>query len=201
MVSLISDQGYYTFLYGNTKLNRKGGRKEQTNKHRLGSAPSAGRGKWHVLCILWANASVYSQSRLQSWHLLALVNPAAVGQQVLAVVFLTSVYWSPLFPILISWPCPSLDCYLKPTVLFCSLLLTVLFCLLSDHPSLVHFRSRGRSRMQALCLGLAPKQRDRLTGTHTHRYNECPHGITTKRLKRCELLGNLAAIDIFLICP
>ena len=35
---------------------------KQTNKHGLGSAPSARRGKsmWHFLCILWANASVYS---------------------------------------------------------------------------------------------------------------------------------------------
>ena len=37
---LISDQGHYTFLYGHTKHDQEGGRKEQTNKHRLGLAPS-----------------------------------------------------------------------------------------------------------------------------------------------------------------
>ena len=31
VVYLISDQVYYTFIYGHTNLNRKGGRKEQTN--------------------------------------------------------------------------------------------------------------------------------------------------------------------------
>ena len=32
VVSLISDQGYYTFVYGHTKDNWEGERKEQTNK-------------------------------------------------------------------------------------------------------------------------------------------------------------------------
>ena len=40
VVSLISDQGHYTFLYGHTKHNQEGGRKE-TTKHGLGSASSA----------------------------------------------------------------------------------------------------------------------------------------------------------------
>ena len=30
VVSLISEKGHYTFLYGHTKHNREGGRKEQT---------------------------------------------------------------------------------------------------------------------------------------------------------------------------
>ena len=49
MVSLISDQGHYTFLYGHTKHNREGGRKEQTNKHGLWSAPSAREEKFVTL--------------------------------------------------------------------------------------------------------------------------------------------------------
>ena len=76
----------------------------------------------------------------------------------------------------------SLDCPVLSTGLFCSLLLTVLFnpllstdslCLLWDLPSLVHFRSRSRSRPQALCVGFAlNRQKDSLTDTHTNR-NEC----------------------------
>ena len=72
--------------------------------------------------------------------------------------------------------CPSLDCYLKPTVLFCSLLLTHFFCLLSGlHsflpsflPSFTHFRSRGRSRAQALCVGFVPKQTKGFSDWHLH---------------------------------
>ena len=47
VVSLISGQGYFTFLYGRTEHNihnREGGRKE--NKHGLGLAPSARREKF-----------------------------------------------------------------------------------------------------------------------------------------------------------
>ena len=45
-------------------------------------------------------------------HLLMLVNPASVGQQVLAVTFLTSVDWSPLCLTLISWLLSPADCLL-----------------------------------------------------------------------------------------
>ena len=73
------------------------------------------------------------------------------------------------------WLCPSLDCSLMPNVLFCSLLLTDL--LLDLLPA--SFRSRGRSRVQALCVGFAPKQRDPLTGTHTHQRNKYPQNSVT----------------------
>ena len=120
-------------------------------------------------------------------YLLALVNPVSVGQQVPAAAFLTPVDWFPLYPThlltdlfcrLVSsapfcWQYPSLfDRPLVPTGLCCSLLLTAFFCLLSDLPFLVHFRSRGRSRTQALCVGFAPKKKKRdslsLTPTETN---------------------------------
>ena len=118
--------------------NREGWKKEQTNKqtnrHRLGLAPSAREGTpRHILCILWANASVYferklSQSHKQCWYLLALVNPASVCQQVLAVVFLISILLSslPCFHLLAAsfyrlvpvasfcWLSPSLDSSFMP---------------------------------------------------------------------------------------
>ena len=57
----------------------------------------------------------------------------------------------------------------------CSLLLTASF-LLSDLPFLVHFRSRGRSRAQAISVGFAPKQTNGFSDWHprTHPHNECP---------------------------
>ena len=65
-------------------------------------------------------------------------------------------------------PSPSLDCYLKPTGLFCPALSTASLCLpLSTHclpwdlPSLVHYWSRGRSRPQSFCVGFTPKMTKR----------------------------------------
>ena len=76
-----------------------------------------------------------------------LVNPASIGQQVLAVTFLISVD-ALLCPTPIFWLSHSLDSYVKPTGLFFSALSTGL-CLLSDLPSLLHFQSRGRYRPQS----------------------------------------------------
>ena len=67
---------------------------------------------------------------------------------------------------------PSLDSYLKPTVLFFPPLSTASLCLLWDPPSLLHFQSPGRCRPQVLCVGFAPKQKifsDRHTHTPTQR--------------------------------
>ena len=103
-----------------------------------------------------------------------LVNPASVGQQVLAVTFLTSVD---------SLLCPAsiFSCLPLPTISFsgqqsqngwsllsCSVNL-LSFCLLSNLLSLLHFRSRRRSHSQSsvwvLCLN---RQRDRLNGANTN---------------------------------
>ena len=52
---VVSDQGYYTFHYRYAKQNREGERKEQTNKHGLGSAPSARKG----VCDTFVQLSVH----------------------------------------------------------------------------------------------------------------------------------------------
>ena len=92
---VVSDQRHHAFLYGHTKHNRKGGGKEKTNRHGLWLTPRVRKGKSVTLWILWNNVSVYSNemltSHLQCWHLLALINTACVGQQVLAFIFLTFV--------------------------------------------------------------------------------------------------------------
>ena len=69
-----------------------------------------------------------------------------------------------------------LDCHLTPTGLFCPPLSTgrsgffcqLIFCPFWDLPLLVHFRSRGRSWTQALCLGFASKQTKRSSARRTH---------------------------------
>ena len=84
-------------------------------------------------------------------HLLALVIPASIGQQVRAAAAFLTVNWLDLSTGL---------CY--------SLLLTVSFWPLSNLPSLVHFRSRERFRAQAVCVGFAPKQRKGSSEWHPH---------------------------------
>ena len=111
-----------------------------------------------------------------------LVTLASVGQQVVAVTFLTSVDWLPLCLTLISeWPVLS-------TCLCCSLLPTVSSLLTSpaDCPLLLLPVSFSGTFLPSSIPGLGRdfmcrpfvwvlrqnRQRDSQTGTHTHR-NEC----------------------------
>ena len=81
----------------------------------------------------------------------------------------------------------SLDCLVLSTGLFCSLLLTVLFSpplssdslwLLWGIPSLLHFRSRGRSGAQALYVGFEPKQTKRTWVAPTQTEMNATHRVT-----------------------
>ena len=64
VVSLISGQGYFTFLYGHTKHNihnREGERKKEQTNTDLGELQAQeGRSFWHFPSILWAITSLYS---------------------------------------------------------------------------------------------------------------------------------------------
>ena len=62
-------------------------------------------------------------------------------------------------------PCPSLDSYLKLTVVFCPPLSTASLCLLWNLPSLLHFRSRAH----AFCVGFVPKQTKRSSEWYQHK--------------------------------
>ena len=148
--------GITHFFTDTQKHNRVGGRKEQTNKHGIESAPSARKDKSVTLCILWANASVYSSENS---------HPASTD-----LISLSDFCWLSSLPcshLLTAFCrlCPSLDCYLKPTDFFCSLLLTHLFSQ-TFLPS--SFRSHGRSRTLALCVGFAPKQTKWSSEWHPH---------------------------------
>ena len=99
-----------------------------------------------------------------------------MGQQVLAVIFLTYV-GSLLCPTSISLLPPSADCLILWTAnssrLFSSAFLcqlTVSLCLLWDLPSNFHFRSRGRSHSQPFVwISRQNRQRDRPSGANTNR--------------------------------
>ena len=123
-------------------------RKKQTNKHGLGSAPSAKRGKsiWHFCAALRGFTGYRGR-----------VFCAKLPQNHLEYWLISRLPCFHLFTASFCWLCPSLDSYLKPTVLFCPSLSFGYLCLLWDLPSLLHFRSRGRSRPEVIRMGFAPK--------------------------------------------
>ena len=115
---------------------------EQTNKHGLGSVPSARKGVLWRFCAAF-RAFVDYRGRVFCAKLLQKTTRNANS-------FFT------VFP-------------------HCLLLLTVrpldsvvdCPCLLSELPFLLHFRSHGRSRVQALCFCFAPKQTKRSSAWRT----------------------------------
>ena len=138
VVSLISDQGYFTFLYGHTKHNPESEKKKKQktkNTAWVSSKRKKIRSLWHFCAFSeltreCTRAKTPTKPLAMLTCLLALVNPASFGQQVLAVVCLTSVLLSSLscFHLL------NASCSPLSIVLCCSLLPTYL---LLDLPSFV----------------------------------------------------------------
>ena len=130
VVFLISGQGYFIFLYRYPKHNLEGGRKEHTNKHGLGSAPSARNGEVYVTLFihsvfLWVNGSVYSSENsheaVSNADLTSCVGPPGISRSTGP-----RIRWLvPSLPDshLPDWPVLSTGPFLL-TVFFCSLLLT-----------------------------------------------------------------------------
>ena len=142
VVFLISGQGYFTYLYIYAKNNRESRRKEQTNKHELGSAPRARRREVYVTffvhsVFLWANASVYSSENSHKATSNADLTSRVGPPSVCGLTGLSNRL-SDFYSLVSSLPCSHLpDWPVLSTVSFCSLLLTGFFRLLSDVPSLV----------------------------------------------------------------
>ena len=130
-----------------------------------------GRYLWRFPSILWAIASVYLSEILTKspgmlTHLLTLANAASESTHPGSHLLSPADY-----PVLLRWLVSSV--------------------LLSDLLSLIFFRSRGRSRAQALCVGFAPKQTKGYSDWHL------PTPISTKRMPtscHCVLLYNYAHI-------
>ena len=148
-------QGYHTFLYGHIKYNREGGRKNKRTNMELGQLQAQER-ELLTLCIL--RASVDSHRCV--FYAKPLEKPLGMPTHLWLSSLTASFCWPP-------W---------TPTGLFCSPLSTCPLCLLfvncpsvysGDLPFLLYFQSRGRSRPQAP-LFVFCRQRDSLTGAHTH---------------------------------
>ena len=125
---------------------------KQTNKHGLGSAPSARKGvcdTLHSPCIC----------RLLQAGILRKISTKATRNVNSSLTILShSLLLLTVLP---------LDCYLAPTGLFYPPLSTD--CLLWDLPSLLHFRSRRRSHPQSFVwVSRQNRQRDRLSGANTN---------------------------------
>ena len=139
-------------------------KEKRTNKHGLGLAPSAKREKFMTflcsfLCICEISRACirakFPQSHQERWLILSSWPTWPLAPHVLAVTF----HWPSASPDFCRLLFPA-DCPVLSTALVCS----ALFCCLS---SSVFFQSRGRSRAQALCVGLEPKQTKRSSYWHT----------------------------------
>ena len=148
----ISGQGYFTFLYGDAKHNREGGRKEQTNKHGLGSAPSARVG-WSVTLFCASCELTRACTRAKT-----LTKPLAK---------LTSVDWSPLCPTLISL----LTCSINWSLLLhsaASFSWTLSSCRLTSGAFLPSSFSLVGDLAHKPFVWVSRQNRQFLTGTNTH---------------------------------
>ena len=168
VVFLISGRGYFTFLYRYAKHNREGGRKEQTNKHGLGSAPSKRRGEVYVTLFvhsvfLWVNTSVYSSENshkaTSNADLNSLVGPPGICGSI----------------------GPSNFCWLASALTDSHLLgppADSLF--LSDLPSLVLPDSREISCSVPLCRFRAKTDKEVLWLAPPHRETDATHSVTIR---------------------
>ena len=178
VVSLISDQVYFTFLYRHTKNNihnREGGRKENkqtqtwvSSKCKKGEVCNT----FLAFCELsWAYIwAKFPQCHQECW----LIFSSWLSQHLRPHI-------------------PAVACSLLVTALFCPLLCFASFSWLSASPnfcqlpcslpwslllwdvsSLVLFRSCGRSRTQSLCVGFTPKQTKGSSDLHSYPHNKCP---------------------------
>ena len=190
------------------KAQPRGGRKRSNERTRTWVSSKRKKGSlWHCAFSMHLKtiAGVYFawnfyKSHKQCWHLLALFNPASVGQQVLAVTFITSVD-SLLCPASICSLPPSADCLILWTAISSRLVsrqrrVETLRCRLTLSLSLplslslsLSLSSLGPSfprpllvsretSSSVLCVGFAPKQRVCVapTQTETNCYASCHMG-------------------------
>ena len=162
---LITGQGYFTFLYQHTKYTTQEV-EENKNNHELGLAPSARtENSVTLLCILCFCGLMRACTR-------AKLPKATSNANLSSRVVQPGFCWTTVLSSCLSdfcWLVSSLPC----SHLLTELLLTALSCRLSLGPPFPHLLPVSWEISRTwLCVGFAPKQRDPLTGPHTHR-NEC----------------------------
>ena len=130
------NQEHYMFLYGHTKNNRKGGRKNKRTNIGLGQL-QVQEGEVYVtflcnsLCICRLSRACIFREKKKPLTMLTssrislpgLCRSTGLSSRLSNFCWLFSSPYLHLLTASFSWLCPSLDCYLKPTVLFSSALL------------------------------------------------------------------------------
>ena len=110
---------FSSHFFTDTQNNREGGRKEQTNKHRLGFAPSARKGKslWHFCAALRAFAGYRGRILARNFHKATRNADSSLD----CLLCLASIFSLP----------PSVDCVLLWTAISNRLFSSALLCQLT----------------------------------------------------------------------
>ena len=160
VVSLISGQGYFIFLYGRTKQNihnREGGSKENKQTRSWASSKCKKGDFVTLLCSSPCIASVYSSE-------IPTKSPGMLMLTALSCRLPCSVHFSVLHL--------SLDCRLPPTFVRYPFLSTDLFFLLTDSGTFLPSYSSGLvgdlARKPFVWVSRQNRQRNLLTGTYPH---------------------------------
>ena len=148
-------------FFTNTKIQPIGWKKRRANNHGLGLTPSArGRSLWQFCAAPRVFAGY--RGHVFAWNFYKATRNADSSSHVGQPGINRS--WQPPLWLLLTGLLPalrsSLDWPALLTGLYWSLLLTIFFCLLSDLPSIVHFRFRWRCHAGPLCGFRAKKVSD-----------------------------------------
>ena len=167
VVSLISDQGYYTYLYGYAKHNREGGRMEETNKYGLGQLLAQEEEFRNTFCTFCEPTRACTRAKLPQKPLAMLTSVDCV-----LLFLLTALSSRLIFSLPFCWLSPSSRfCWPPSSGLLCQLTLSVF------SGTLLPASSSGLVGDIALkpfvWVSRQNRQMDRLTDTHTHLHNGC----------------------------
>ena len=184
------------------KVQPKGERKEQTNKHGLGSAPTARSGEVYVTLFvhsvfLWANGSVYSSENshkaTSNADLNSRIGLPGICRSTGPNSHLSDIYWLvsflpdshlPDWPVLSTgsfcWLCSSLDCSLMLPSADCLLLLSPADYSLG--PSFPRPSGLVRDLVRRPFVWVSRQNKGILWLVPTHRETDATHNITLESI-------------------
>ena len=161
---LIPNQGYHIFLYGHTKYNREGGRKNKRTN--TGSDQLQAQEREVSVALLFSFSCICRLSRACILH-----ETSTKPLGILTYLWLSSLTDScwPSFPGLLSQADrPPLPWFVTPLFVFSRTFL----------PSFTSGLVGDLVLRPFVWVSCQSRQRDSLTGTHTHQHNEWPHSVT-----------------------
>ena len=178
---VVPDQGYYAFLYGHTKYNREGGRKNKRTNMDLGQLQAQERGS---LCNTFVQFSVHLYT-IAGVYFVQNFYKATRNANSSLTVFSHCL----LMPTFLSRQLPHAGCPPLPTVVNC---LSLSFLGHSFPPPLLVSREISPS---VLCVGFVPKQTKRSSDWRQHKRKRiATHRVT--ELLRPEIHRTLEIIDM-----